>query len=152
MSIIAWIVLGLIAGVLAKFIMPGRDPGGIIVTILIGIAGALVGGFISTKLGYGAVDGLRHSQHHYRGAGGHSAAHHLPHGPPGWVEVRGALPDGAGRHKLANMTSAFLALNGARITGQASFRRLVSPVRVQQSVEELECHAIARYSICSSRR
>ncbi len=56
MSIIAWIVLGLIAGALAKFIMPGRDPGGIIVTILIGIAGALVGGFISTKLGYGAVD------------------------------------------------------------------------------------------------
>ena len=51
-------VLGLIAGALAKFIMPGRDPGGIIVTILIGIAGALIGGFLSTKLGYGAVDGL----------------------------------------------------------------------------------------------
>ena len=56
MSIIAWIVLGLIAGALAKFIMPGRDPGGIIVTILIGIAGALVGGFFSMKLGYGRVD------------------------------------------------------------------------------------------------
>jgi uncharacterized membrane protein YeaQ/YmgE (transglycosylase-associated protein family) len=46
MSIIAWIVLGLIAGALAKMLMPGRDPGGIIVTILIGIAGAIVGGFI----------------------------------------------------------------------------------------------------------
>ncbi len=55
MSIIAWIVLGLIAGALAKFIMPGRDPGGIIVTILIGIPGRLGGGFIGTKLGYGAV-------------------------------------------------------------------------------------------------
>ena len=58
MGFIVWIVLGLIAGALAKFIMPGRDPGGIIVTILIGIAGALIGGFLSTKLGYGAVDGL----------------------------------------------------------------------------------------------
>jgi uncharacterized membrane protein YeaQ/YmgE (transglycosylase-associated protein family) len=57
-SIFVWIVLGLVAGALAKFIMPGRDPGGIIVTILIGIAGALVGGFISTKLGYGGVDGF----------------------------------------------------------------------------------------------
>jgi uncharacterized membrane protein YeaQ/YmgE (transglycosylase-associated protein family) len=56
MSVIAWIVLGLIAGALAKFIMPGRDPGGFIMTILIGIAGALIGGFISTRLGFGAVD------------------------------------------------------------------------------------------------
>jgi uncharacterized membrane protein YeaQ/YmgE (transglycosylase-associated protein family) len=46
MAIIAWIILGLIAGAIAKAIMPGRDPGGIIVTIIIGIAGALVGGFI----------------------------------------------------------------------------------------------------------
>src|SRR5437899_12115321 len=58
MGIIAWILLGLIAGALAKFIMPGRDPGGIIVTILIGIAGALIGGYISTRMGYGAVDGI----------------------------------------------------------------------------------------------
>ncbi len=56
MGIIAWIILGLIAGALAKLIMPGRDPGGVIVTILIGIAGALIGGFISTRLGYGSVD------------------------------------------------------------------------------------------------
>lgn len=46
MSIILWILLGLIAGALAKAIMPGDDPGGIIVTILIGIAGAIVGGFL----------------------------------------------------------------------------------------------------------
>ena len=58
MGIIVWIILGLVAGALAKFIMPGRDPGGIIVTILIGIAGALIGGYISTRPGYGAVDGF----------------------------------------------------------------------------------------------
>jgi len=45
-SVIAWIVLGLIAGALAKMLMPGRDPGGILGTILIGIGGAIVGGFI----------------------------------------------------------------------------------------------------------
>ena len=50
MGIIAWIVVGLIAGVLAKLIMPGDDPGGVIVTILIGMAGALVGGFIAQNL------------------------------------------------------------------------------------------------------
>ena len=58
MGILTWIVLGLVAGALAKLIMPGKDPGGIIVTILIGIAGALVGGFIGTSLGFGRVDGF----------------------------------------------------------------------------------------------
>ncbi len=58
MGILSWLVMGLIAGALAKFIMPGKDPGGIIVTILIGIAGAFVGGFISTRLGYGSVNGF----------------------------------------------------------------------------------------------
>jgi uncharacterized membrane protein YeaQ/YmgE (transglycosylase-associated protein family) len=57
-SFIVWIILGLIAGALAKFIVPGRDPGGIIVTILIGSAGALIGGYISTRVGSGAVDGI----------------------------------------------------------------------------------------------
>jgi uncharacterized membrane protein YeaQ/YmgE (transglycosylase-associated protein family) len=50
MGIIGWIVLGLLAGAIAKLILPGDDPGGIIVTTLIGIAGALVGGFIASKL------------------------------------------------------------------------------------------------------
>jgi len=58
MGILAWIVFGLVAGALAKFIMPGKDPGGIIVTILIGIAGAVLGGFIGTQLGFGGVSGF----------------------------------------------------------------------------------------------
>lgn len=58
MGIISWIILGLIAGALAKLLMPGRDPGGIIVTMLIGIAGAIVGGFIASIIGFGTVTGL----------------------------------------------------------------------------------------------
>ena len=50
-SIIAWIIIGLVAGALAKLIMPGDDPGGIIVTILIGVAGAFVGGFLASLIG-----------------------------------------------------------------------------------------------------
>ena len=52
-GIIGWILVGLVAGILAKWIMPGDDPGGIIVTILIGIAGGLLGGFIASKMGLG---------------------------------------------------------------------------------------------------
>jgi uncharacterized membrane protein YeaQ/YmgE (transglycosylase-associated protein family) len=55
---LVWIILGLIAGVLAKMIMPGRDPGGFIVTIVIGIVGAMLGGFIASRLGFGEVTGL----------------------------------------------------------------------------------------------
>lgn len=58
MGILSWIVLGLLAGLLAKFIMPGNDPGGIIITILLGIAGAVVGGFIATLLGFGNISGF----------------------------------------------------------------------------------------------
>ena len=58
MGILSWILLGLLVGALAKFIMPGDDPGGIIVTMLIGIAGAFVGGFVSTQLGLGTVEGF----------------------------------------------------------------------------------------------
>ena len=58
MGILSWIVLGLVAGLLAKWIMPGPDPGGIIVTVLLGIAGAVVGGMIATSLGYGAMSGF----------------------------------------------------------------------------------------------
>jgi uncharacterized membrane protein YeaQ/YmgE (transglycosylase-associated protein family) len=57
MSIIGWILFGLIVGVVAKLIMPGPDPGGMIVTILLGIVGALIGGFIGRMLGwYGEGD------------------------------------------------------------------------------------------------
>jgi uncharacterized membrane protein YeaQ/YmgE (transglycosylase-associated protein family) len=49
-AIIGWIIFGLIAGAIAKLLMPGRDPGGFIVTILLGIAGAVVGGFIGRAL------------------------------------------------------------------------------------------------------
>ncbi|HSA87821.1 MAG TPA: GlsB/YeaQ/YmgE family stress response membrane protein [Nitrospira sp.] len=57
MSIIGWILFGLVVGVVAKLLMPGRDPGGMIVTIFLGIVGALVGGFIGRLLGwYGEGD------------------------------------------------------------------------------------------------
>jgi uncharacterized membrane protein YeaQ/YmgE (transglycosylase-associated protein family) len=57
MSIIGWILFGLIVGVVAKLIMPGPDPGGMILTILLGIVGALIGGFIGRMLGwYGEGD------------------------------------------------------------------------------------------------
>lgn len=58
MGILSWIVMGLIAGVLAKWVMPGEDPGGLIVTILIGVAGAFVGGYISSHLGFGSFRGF----------------------------------------------------------------------------------------------
>ena len=53
MGIIGWIILGALAGVLAKAILPGDDPGGIIITPLIGIAGALIAGFIAQAIGFG---------------------------------------------------------------------------------------------------
>lgn len=56
MGILGWIVLGLRAGAIAKAILPGDDPGGIIVTMLIGIAGALIGGFIASALDIGDLD------------------------------------------------------------------------------------------------
>ena len=58
MGILSWIVMGLIVGVLAKFLMPGKDPGGFIVTILLGIAGAFVGGYVGSVLGLGTVTGF----------------------------------------------------------------------------------------------
>lgn len=51
MGVLGWILFGLVVGALAKFVMPGKDPGGIIVTILLGIVGALVGGFLGRALG-----------------------------------------------------------------------------------------------------
>jgi uncharacterized membrane protein YeaQ/YmgE (transglycosylase-associated protein family) len=56
MGIISWILLGLVAGALAKFIMPGKDPGGVLVTIGIGILGGVLGGFLGSVIGLGAVE------------------------------------------------------------------------------------------------
>jgi uncharacterized membrane protein YeaQ/YmgE (transglycosylase-associated protein family) len=57
-GVIGWIIFGLIVGALAKLLMPGKDPGGIIVTMLLGIAGALLGGYVGRALGwYGPEDG-----------------------------------------------------------------------------------------------
>jgi len=58
MGLIAWIVLGGIAGLIAKALLPGRDPKGCIVTVIIGIVGALLGGFLATALGYGGISGF----------------------------------------------------------------------------------------------
>lgn len=58
MGLLTWIVFGLIAGIVAKLLMPGKDPGGCIITILIGIAGALLGGFLATALGFGGITGF----------------------------------------------------------------------------------------------
>lgn len=54
---LSWLVLGLVAGTLAKFLVPGRDLPGCIVTILLGIAGAFVGGAVGAALGWGAITG-----------------------------------------------------------------------------------------------
>lgn len=58
MGILAWIVIGLIVGVLAKWLTPGPDPGGTIMTILLGVAGAFVGGAIASALGLGSFSGF----------------------------------------------------------------------------------------------
>jgi len=52
MHIIGWIVFGLVVGIVAKFLMPGRDPGGFVITALLGIGGALVGGFVGRMIGW----------------------------------------------------------------------------------------------------
>lgn len=58
MGILSWLVLGLVAGVLGKFLMPGREGGGWIVTIVLGIVGAFVGGYVGSLMGLGSVTGL----------------------------------------------------------------------------------------------
>jgi uncharacterized membrane protein YeaQ/YmgE (transglycosylase-associated protein family) len=58
MGILSWIIFGLIAGALAKLIMPGDDPGGVIITIILGIVGAVIGGFVAVQLGYGDITGF----------------------------------------------------------------------------------------------
>lgn len=54
-----WILLGLVAGTLAKFLVPGRDPSGCVVTIALGIIGAFIGGFIGTRIGWGTISAGR---------------------------------------------------------------------------------------------
>lgn len=56
MGILSWILFGLVVGVIAKLLMPGRDPGGFIITILLGIAGALLGGFVGQAMGFYGPD------------------------------------------------------------------------------------------------
>lgn len=58
MGFFSWIVLGLIVGILAKWIMPGRDGGGFIMTVVLGVVGAMVGGYLGTLLGMGTVTGF----------------------------------------------------------------------------------------------
>ena len=58
MGFFSWVVLGLIAGALAKWMMPGKDDGGFIVTILLGVAGAFVGGYLGSLVGIGSVGDL----------------------------------------------------------------------------------------------
>ncbi|MFM4702725.1 GlsB/YeaQ/YmgE family stress response membrane protein [Aeromonas bivalvium] len=58
MGFFSWIVLGLIVGILAKWIMPGKDGGGFIMTVVLGVVGAMVGGYLSTLLGMGTVTGF----------------------------------------------------------------------------------------------
>ncbi len=58
MGILSWVILGLVVGIIAKFLMPGKDPGGIFITILLGIAGAIGGGFVSSAIVFGEVTGF----------------------------------------------------------------------------------------------
>lgn len=58
MGILSWIVMGLIVGIIAKFLLPGKDPKGCIITILLGIGGAFLGGVIGSRLGWGTFTGF----------------------------------------------------------------------------------------------
>jgi uncharacterized membrane protein YeaQ/YmgE (transglycosylase-associated protein family) len=58
MGLLSWLVLGLLVGIIAKFLMPGKDPGGLVITIILGIAGAFLGGFIGSRIGFGTVSGF----------------------------------------------------------------------------------------------
>lgn len=57
-GILSWVLFGLVAGVIAKLLMPGRDMGGCVVTVVIGIAGALLGGWLATLFGFGGISGF----------------------------------------------------------------------------------------------
>ena len=77
MAILSWIVFGLVIGIIAKLLMPGKDPGGFIVTILLGVAGALVGGFIGRAMGFYGAGSERWVDHVHPWCGDPARA--LPH-------------------------------------------------------------------------
>ena len=56
MGLVSWIIFGLIAGTIAKMLHPGRDPGGCLITALLGVGGAMLGGWIGTQIGWGQAD------------------------------------------------------------------------------------------------
>ena len=58
MGLLSWFIIGLIVGIIAKIIMPGKDPGGFVITIILGIAGAFVGGLTGSRIGFGSVSGF----------------------------------------------------------------------------------------------
>lgn len=58
MGVLSWIVLGFVAGAIAKILHPGKDPGGCLITILLGIGGGVVGGYIGTRMSWGEVTGF----------------------------------------------------------------------------------------------
>ena len=58
MGILSWLVFGLIAGAIAKFVMPGKQGGGIILTIILGVVGGVIGGYVGTLLSFGSVSGF----------------------------------------------------------------------------------------------
>ena len=58
MGFLTWVVLGLIVGILTKWIMPGKDGGGFFMTVILGVVGAMVGGYVGTLLGMGTVTGF----------------------------------------------------------------------------------------------
>lgn len=58
MGLLSWIAIGLLAGAVAKFLLPGRDPGGLLLTTGIGVVGAVIGGVVSTFLGFGGLSGF----------------------------------------------------------------------------------------------
>jgi len=57
-GVLAWLLFGLVAGAVAKLLVPGRDPGGVLVTLVLGVSGSLAGGFAAALLGFGSIEGF----------------------------------------------------------------------------------------------
>ncbi len=58
MGCFAWVIFGLLAGFLAKVLMPGKDKGGLVMTLILGVCGAMLGGFLATLMGFGGIHGF----------------------------------------------------------------------------------------------